>query len=92
MTRIPCGRTLGHGERCCEGHLCDQCEERTKLRKKLRRGEMKTIWDDIEKIRVLLLTEPAGWYYVGRELMAIQEKFNEIIEILNSINKKKGNR
>lgn len=23
--RIPCGRTLGHGEACCDGNLCDQC-------------------------------------------------------------------
>ena len=25
MINVPCGRTTGHGESCCEGHLCDQC-------------------------------------------------------------------
>jgi hypothetical protein len=24
---IPCGRVLGHGEYCSEGHLCEYCEE-----------------------------------------------------------------
>lgn len=23
--QIPCGQTLGHGEVCQDGHLCDQC-------------------------------------------------------------------
>ena len=23
---IPCGKTLGHGERCVVGNLCSQCE------------------------------------------------------------------
>ena len=23
---IPCGRVLGHGEACCEGYMCSQCE------------------------------------------------------------------
>lgn len=22
---IPCGQTLGHGERCQDGYMCDQC-------------------------------------------------------------------
>lgn len=25
--RIPCGRVLGHGDSCVEGHLCDSCQE-----------------------------------------------------------------
>jgi hypothetical protein len=31
--QIPCGKTMGHGERCCEGYLCDQCEYILKLEK-----------------------------------------------------------
>ena len=27
---IPCGKTLGHGESCCEGYLCDGCDARLK--------------------------------------------------------------
>ena len=23
---VPCGRTLGHGQSCCAGYLCEQCE------------------------------------------------------------------
>lgn len=25
MKRQGCGRTLGHGENCCEGNLCSHC-------------------------------------------------------------------
>ncbi|KKK92810.1 hypothetical protein LCGC14_2699210 [marine sediment metagenome] len=32
MSNIPCGRTLGHGENCCDGHLCDSCREIESLR------------------------------------------------------------
>ncbi len=32
MSDIPCGKTLGYGETCCEGHLCDSCSELTTLR------------------------------------------------------------
>lgn len=31
MNKIPCGRTLGHGESCCEGHLCDGCQRIAEL-------------------------------------------------------------
>lgn len=24
--RIPCGRVLGHGDSCVDGHLCDSCQ------------------------------------------------------------------
>lgn len=30
---VPCGRTLGHGKSCSEGHLCGQCGEIIRLRK-----------------------------------------------------------
>ncbi len=32
MVTIPCGSTMGHGERCAEGRLCDQCQEIVRLR------------------------------------------------------------
>lgn len=35
----PCGRTLGHGEYCSEGHLCTFCEARNALEKD---GQQKT--------------------------------------------------
>ena len=31
MNKIPCGRVLGHGESCCDGHLCDTCERILRL-------------------------------------------------------------
>ena len=32
MTQIPCGKTMGHGERCAEGRVCDHCVEILRLR------------------------------------------------------------
>ena len=34
-SRVPCGRTLGHGEYCTIGHLCDNCEELERMRRDL---------------------------------------------------------
>ena len=33
--KIPCGRTLGHGESCVEGYLCDVCENVRYMEKQL---------------------------------------------------------
>lgn len=32
FTTVPCGRTLGHGESCCDGNLCGECSEILRLR------------------------------------------------------------
>ena len=28
---VPCGMTLGFGESCCKGHMCDGCREIERL-------------------------------------------------------------
>lgn len=35
--RIPCGKTLGQGEYCVEGHLCGHCEQINRLKEALKR-------------------------------------------------------
>lgn len=35
MSKTPCGRTIGHGQFCVEGYLCEQCEEVRRLEKKV---------------------------------------------------------
>lgn len=35
MSRIPCRKTLGHGESCCDGYLCDSCREILNLRRRI---------------------------------------------------------
>lgn len=44
---IPCGKTLGHGESCCEGRLCEQCEYIKLLEKLLIQNGYKIIKDVI---------------------------------------------
>lgn len=38
MTRpnIPCGKTLGHGESCVSGHMCDHCNYILSLEQELK--------------------------------------------------------
>ena len=50
MSKVPCGMTLGHGERCVAGHLCGGCEEITRLRTALlhMRGFLKLWSDDVD--------------------------------------------
>jgi hypothetical protein len=37
--KIPCGRTLGHGESCVSGHLCDQCTYISMLKRRCEAAE-----------------------------------------------------
>ena len=39
MSHVPCGQTLGHGDCCSDGHLCDQCTEIVELRTKTKQSE-----------------------------------------------------
>lgn len=37
--KVPCGKVLGHGERCCDEYLCASCEEILRLRKLLEESD-----------------------------------------------------
>jgi len=46
--KVPCGRTLGFGEYCVKGHLCEGCSEIERLQKFL--DENVPTWrDEIER-------------------------------------------
>lgn len=43
--KVPCGRTVGHGDRCSSGWLCDACSEIEKLRGVIRSSlRIDTLW------------------------------------------------
>lgn len=59
----PCGNvaTLGHGEACREGHLCDPCAEVQRLRAEVSRltVENRRLAAELERVRIEWVP---GWY------------------------------
>ena len=64
--KVPCGRTLGFGESCVKGHLCQGCSEIERLE-----GLLALTWDiardnhldfrdRIDKIMKIIREKPEG--------------------------------
>ncbi len=71
--RIPCGQTLGHGESCCEGHLCDSCQEIVALR---------TVHRDLDQLLNILANKEA-WEFSHRKAIVTQRPpvFPEVLPV-----------
>ena len=44
MNKIPCGKTIGHGEYCCEGWLCGACESARSQETLLKESYSTLLW------------------------------------------------
>lgn len=78
IQRIPCGKTLGHGESCMEGNMCDQCERITDLIK-IRDGLLK--WKKVIDEQLVIHNLGTADSYEGKESQALYDLFDLNIKI-----------
>ena len=64
MSRVPCGKTTGHGDSCVEGHLCDPCV--TILRLRLVIVDLIDVCNEAQKLTDLIVGSPPDAQIGGR--------------------------
>ena len=80
---IPCRRTLGHGESCITGRLCDSCERNTRLSAHLRALEAnrQMLVNELEWIRghIGRYDQPGLPNHIVRRINTALEQAKELI-------------
>lgn len=56
--RVPCGRTVGHGESCVMGYLCTECAQRNQAA-----NELERLGSEKEALKAALRNMCRGWKY-----------------------------
>jgi hypothetical protein len=57
MSRVaPCGKTLGHGEACCEGWMCDACTYITGMEEVL--SDVRALLHEVREFTDLIMGSP----------------------------------
>lgn len=83
--RIPCGKTLGHGESCMEGNMCDQCKRITDMQDivadliQIRDGLLK--WKKVVDEQLVIHNLGTADSYEGKESQALYDLFDLNIKI-----------
>lgn len=66
---VACGKTLGHGETCVVGHLCDSCQERDTFLKRI-----KYLEDELTKVNNEFGCATADWPDAWKRVAEIKKQ------------------